>query len=33
VWGWNAIFELVEEFFTRVRVTPIYDDMRDQLNP
>ncbi|MGW0944522.1 hypothetical protein ACWD4O_18535 [Streptomyces sp. NPDC002623] len=32
-WAWKSIFELMEKFFEQVGVTPIFDDVRGQLNP
>ncbi|MEU0110616.1 hypothetical protein ABZ313_35370 [Streptomyces sp. NPDC006251] len=33
VWAWNIVFGLVDEFFKRVGVTPVYNPLRDQLKP
>ncbi|MEV6942989.1 hypothetical protein AB0N07_13510 [Streptomyces sp. NPDC051172] len=32
-WAWNIVFDLMGEFFKRVGVTPVYNDVRDQLKP
>lgn len=32
-WAWVSVFELVDEFFKRIRVTPLYDQLREQLKP
>lgn len=32
-WAWKSVFELMEKFCEQARVTPIYDDVRGQLNP
>ncbi|MFF9870133.1 hypothetical protein ACF1G0_32930 [Streptomyces sp. NPDC013953] len=33
VWTWNIVFPLMEEFFKRVGVTPVYNLVRDRLKP
>ena len=32
-WAWKSVFELMDKFFAQVGVTPIFDDVRGQLNP
>ncbi|AUY50494.1 hypothetical protein [Streptomyces sp. CB01881] len=32
-WAWMSMLSFANAFFERVGVTPIYDDMRDQLKP